>query len=65
MPADHGLGLHDDEDLCPTRPFAPKGDPEDMIGGPPDAGPFPLDHRGELLSKSDVFEQKLPPRTAD
>ena len=64
VPADYGHGLHDDEDLCPARPDATKGAPEDTIGGP-DAGPAPLDHRGELLPQGDVLEQELPPRTAD
>ena len=61
VPGNHGLGLHDDEDVCPARPDAPKGDPEGTIDGP-DAGPAPLDQGGELLPKGNVLEQELPAR---
>jgi hypothetical protein len=62
VPGNDGFGLHDDEDVCPARPDAPKGDPEGTIDRP-DAGPAPLDHGGELLPKGDVLEQEIPART--
>lgn len=56
MPADHGVGLHDDQDVRPAGPTLAECPPED-----PDQGvqlwprPFPFQH-GELLLKGQDFE---------
>src|SRR5947199_273652 len=31
MPADHGLGLHDDQDVSPLRPAVTKHSPEESV----------------------------------
>jgi hypothetical protein len=56
VPADDGLGLHDDEDVGPAGPKAAQKGPEQPVGCTQiGAGTFPFEH-GDLLSESEDFE---------
>jgi hypothetical protein len=53
MPADHGFGLNDDQDLFPSRPHSRQKDPEASIGrSNPRSTPL-LGERGELLTEGE------------
>ena len=59
MPADHGLGLHDDQSVVPVWPQAAEGDPECAVRlGQPGAFGLAL-HNGQLLSQGEVLEREL------
>ena len=61
MPANDGLGLHDDEDVAPPRPRAAQGSPEDSVQ-PIEVGPGLLPFEdGDLLSESQNFQRKVTP----
>lgn len=59
MPADHGLGLHDDQSVVPVWPQAAEGDPECAVRlGQPGAFGLAL-HNGQLLSQGEGLEREL------
>ena len=59
MPANHGVGLHDDEDICPPRPEPAKEDPEESIRDR-QAGPrAPLPEDGDLLTEGEILEGEV------
>jgi hypothetical protein len=61
MPADDSLGLHDDEDICPARPKAAKGRPEESVQGVQHwARPFTFEDR-DLLAEGEDFEGRVTP----
>jgi len=63
MPADHRLGLHEDDDIDPSRPQAAEGDPEPAVGrGEPRPAPI-VGERGELLSEGEVLENEFGVRS--
>ena len=56
MPADDGLGLHNDEDVGPAGPKAAEGRPEESVQGVQCwPRPFALEH-SDLLSEGEDFE---------
>jgi hypothetical protein len=56
VPADHGLGLHDDENLGPARPNLTEARPEEPVQPiQPGTGSLPLEH-GDLLSEGENLE---------
>jgi hypothetical protein len=60
MPADHGLGLDDDQSLFPSRPEPEQSNPESAIKG---REPWPgsrLGVGGELLAKGKLDDRLLP-----
>jgi hypothetical protein len=60
MPADHGLGLDDDQDFPPARPELVECDPEGAIQGG-ELGPRSrLGVGGELLAKGQLDDCLLP-----
>jgi hypothetical protein len=61
VPADNGLGLHDDEDLAPTRPTAAESRPEEAVPGiqrRPRSFTFEY---GDLLPEGEDFEGRVAP----
>ena len=59
MPADDGLGLHDDQDAGPTGPEAAEGGPEEPVPRVQDwPRPFAFEHR-DLLSEGEDFEGRI------
>ncbi|MGB7474568.1 MAG: hypothetical protein WBM26_00030, partial [Polyangiales bacterium] len=57
MPADHGLGLHDEEGVLPVWPQTRQRDPECAVSlGQFRAFGLAL-HNGELLSQGEVLER--------
>jgi hypothetical protein len=61
MPADHGLGLHDDEDIGLPGPHTAQGHPEQPVKGVQLwARPFALEH-GNLPSKGEGFNRSVMP----
>ena len=59
MPADDGLGLHDDQDVGPARPEAAEGGPEEPVEGV-QGRPRPLTfEHGDLLSQGEDFEGRV------
>jgi hypothetical protein len=61
MPADHGLGLHDDEDVGPPGPHTAQGRPEQPVKGVQLwARPSPLEH-GDLLSEGEDLNCSVMP----
>ena len=59
MPADHGLGLHDDQGVLPVWPQTAERDPERAVRlGQLGAFGFSLQN-GQLLSQGEVFESEL------
>jgi len=65
MPADHGLGLHEDEGALPVWPQAAERDPERAVRvGQPGALGLAL-QEGQLLSQGEVFESELALRFQD
>jgi hypothetical protein len=62
MPANHGLGLHEDQGVLPVWPQTAERDPECAVRFRK-LGAFGLtSQNGELLSQRKVFESKLPLR---
>ena len=58
MPADRGLGLHDDQGVLPLWPQAAERDPECAVTlGQPGAFGLAL-HNGQLLSQGEVLERE-------
>ena len=56
VPADHGVGLHDDQDVGPAGPTMAKSRPEESVQGVQFwPRPFPFEH-GDLLSEGENFE---------
>ena len=59
MPADHGVGFHQDQDVRPAGPPLAKCRPEESVQGiqfwP---RPFPFQH-GELLAEGEDFESGI------
>ena len=65
VPANHGIGLHDQEHAFPARPEAPECDPEqpiETIQGRP--WPFSFEDC-ELLSQSDHLQRGVGPRAKE
>ena len=61
MPADHSLGLHDDEDISPPRPHAAQGCPEQPVKAVQLwARPFAFEH-GDLLPEGEDFNCSVMP----
>jgi hypothetical protein len=59
VPANHGLGLHEDQGVLPVWPQAAEGDPECAFS-PGQLGAFGLAvHNGQLLSQGEVLEREL------
>ncbi len=61
MPADDGLGFHQDQVGAPVAPDSPQTDPEDPVGGPE---PGSLDSSPEdrkLLAKGEVLQGQRGP----
>jgi hypothetical protein len=59
VPANHGLGLHEDQGVLPVWPQAAEGDPECAVS-PGQLGAFGLAvHNGQLLSQGEVLEREL------
>ena len=59
MPADHGLGLHDEQGVLPVWPQTAECDPECAVRIR-QLGAFGLAlHNGQLLSQSEVLEHEL------
>jgi hypothetical protein len=62
MPADHGLGLHEDQRPLPVWPQTRQHDPECTVRFG-QLGAFALALQdGELLSQGEVLESELAPR---
>ena len=59
MPANHGVGLHDDEDICPPRPEPAKEDPEEPVRGRQPGPRPPLREDGDLLTEGEVLEGEV------
>src|ERR1035437_2949172 len=61
VPADHGLGLDDEQDVGPAGPAAAEGGPEESVqaiqNGP---RPFPFQH-GDLLAEGEDLERGVAP----
>jgi hypothetical protein len=59
MPADHGLGLHEEEGVLPVWPQARQRDPECTIRFR-QLGAFGLTlQNGQLLSQGEILEREL------
>ena len=59
MPADHGLGLHDEEGVLPVWSQTAEGDPECAVSLG-QLGAFGLAlHNGQLLSQGEVLKREL------
>ncbi len=59
MPANHGLGLHEDQGVLPVRPPTAERDPECAVRFG-QLGAFGLAvHNGELLSQGEVFKSEF------
>ena len=54
MPADHGLGLNDGENVRPSRPQLAQDGPEEAIEPSQRARPFPFED-GDLLAQREDF----------
>ena len=59
MPADHGLGLDDDQDLLPARPEPVECDPEGAGQGGESRCGSRLGVGGELLAKGQLDDRPL------
>ena len=59
MPANHGVGLHDDEDICPPRPEPAKEDPEEPVRGRQPGPRPPLREDGDLLTEGEVLDGEV------
>ncbi len=59
VPADHGFGLNDDQDLLPSRPDLRHKDPEAPIGRSDPGSTSLLGERRELLTKGEL-DDRLP-----
>ncbi len=57
MPADHGLGLYDDQSALPARPEARKRDPERAIERRQSRPRLPLRVDGELLPQGQLHDR--------
>jgi hypothetical protein len=59
MPADHGVGFHQDQDVRPAGPTPPEDGPEESVPGV-QAWPrsFPFEH-GDLLPEDEDFEGSI------
>ena len=65
MPADDGLGLHDDEDVGPEGPEAAKGYPEESVQGVHRwPRPFAFEH-GKLLPKCEDLDSNVAATTKE
>jgi hypothetical protein len=61
VPADHGLGLDDDQDVGPAGPKVAEGGPEASVQGV-QYGPRPLAfEHGDLLTEGEDFEGGIAP----
>jgi hypothetical protein len=60
VPADHGLGLEDDENLFPSRPEPEQSNPESAIKGCEPRPGSRLGVGGELLAKGKLDDRLLP-----
>jgi hypothetical protein len=61
MPADHSLGLHDDEDVGPPGPHAAQGRREQPVKGVQLwARPFAFEH-GDLLPEGEDLNYSVNP----
>ena len=60
VPADHGLGLDDDQDFPPARPELVECDPEGAIQGGELGSGAPLGVGRELLAKGQLDDCLLP-----
>ena len=61
VPADHRLGLYDDEDLAPARPTAAESRPEEAVPGIQSRrGSFTFEY-GDLLPEGEDFEGRVAP----
>ena len=59
MPADDGLGLHDDEDVSPAGPKTTQGRPEEPVGRVQGwAGALPFEDR-DLLAEGENFKRNV------
>jgi hypothetical protein len=66
MPADHGLGLHDDEDVGPPGPHTAQGRPEQPVKGVQLwARPFAFEHGGLLSEGEDLNCSVMPTAEKD
>ena len=59
MPADYGLGLHDEEGVLPVRPPTAQRDPECAVQLPVSSDVILALHNGQLLSQGEVLEREL------
>jgi len=64
MPANHGLGLNEDQRPLPSRPKPPEHYPEHFVGSGKSGLRMSRFQDGELLPKRQVFQHQVAPRTA-
>jgi hypothetical protein len=60
MPADHGLGSDHQENLLPSGPEATRKHPEEFVEWAELGSGMPARQYRELLSKSQILQQKTP-----
>jgi len=58
VPADHGFGLNDDQELLPSRPAPGQEDPEGPVGWSDPRSAPSLGEGGKLLTESE-FDDRL------
>ena len=58
MPADHGVGLDEDQDLLPSRPGSQQEDPDGPIGRSDPGSAASLGEGGKLLAEGE-FDNRL------
>ena len=61
MPADHGVGLDDDEDVRPSRPEPGKDDPERAVGLAQVRAARGALQVGQLLAQGEVLQCEVGP----
>ena len=59
MPANHGVGLDDDQRVDPARPDSEQSHPEAPVGIGQFRPGFLVLQNGELLTESQVFEDEI------
>ena len=59
MPANHCLGLHEDENVGPSRPQPAKRDPEPAVSGSDVGTPTAAGERSKLLLEGQVLDHEF------
>jgi hypothetical protein len=66
VPTDDCLRLHENQSLLPPRPQPPQHHPEQLVNAcEPGSRPPPLIQDSKLLSKSQVFKEKIASRSEE